>query len=86
MVKAKTDPDKKFAPVKPKSAFIFFTMERRKQLRASNPELKSTEISKRMMEEWSRMKERDKDPYHDLAAKDKDRYLEEKQKGKVGWA
>jgi len=86
MVKSKPTPDSRFTPIKPKSAFIFFTMTRRTQLRSTHPDLKSAEISKKMMEEWSHMSERDKDPYHDQAAQDRDRYAEEKEKGRAGFA
>ena len=60
-------------------------MAQRTQIRAAHPTLKSTEISKKMMEEWSNMSERQKDPYHELAAKDRDRYNEEKEKGRKGF-
>lgn len=60
-------------------------MTRRTQLRTAHPDLKSVEISQKMMEEWSHMSERAKDPYHDQAAQDRDRYIEEKEKGRKGW-
>mmetsp|Transcript_14783 Transcript_14783/g.35250 ORF Transcript_14783/g.35250 Transcript_14783/m.35250 type:complete len:104 (-) Transcript_14783:261-572(-) len=86
--KAKSDEPKekkvkdKDAPKKGRSAYIFFTMDRREELVAENPDLKGsvTEVSKILGAEWKKMTDKQKKPYEDQAKKDKERYEKEKEK------
>jgi hypothetical protein len=70
--KEKKDPD---APKGAKNAFIFFCNEKRNEVKKANPDLKATEITKKMAEMWK--EEADKEPYQNMAKKDKERYTEE---------
>lgn len=73
--KEKKDPS---APKIATTAFMFFSNEVRPKIREEEPELKLTEISKKIGAMWKEMDEDDKKPYNDKAARDKVRYEKEK--------
>lgn len=56
------------------SAYIFFCNSIRAQLKAENPEKKTTEIMKLMGERWKALPETEKTPFEDMASKDKERH------------
>eukprot|EP00922_Rhytidocystis_sp_ex-Travisia-forbesii_P019900 GHVS01029377.1.p3 GENE.GHVS01029377.1~~GHVS01029377.1.p3 ORF type:complete len:102 (+),score=22.93 GHVS01029377.1:350-655(+) len=70
----------KSAPKRAKSAFLFFSIERRKVLVEAKPELQSkiAEVSKMLGIEWGKMNEGDKVNYEKSAKADKLRYEKEK--------
>ena len=61
-------------PKKPLSAYIFFSQEVRDKMKAEHPEWNSTEIMKHVSSKWQHMSKEQKQPYNDLANKDKQRY------------
>lgn len=72
------------APKRPVSGFMHFAMEKREQIAAENPDMKVTEISKVLGEEWGKLEKgkggtNGTKKYDDLAAKDKERYETEKK-------
>ncbi|CAM9398979.1 unnamed protein product [Ectocarpus fasciculatus] len=73
--RAKKDKD---APKGAMSAFMQFSQATRAQVKADNPELKITEISKVLGEKWGKLDETQKRPYQDKADEDKARYKREK--------
>ena len=73
----KKDPN---APKKGLSAYMFFTMDRREQVKTDQPELGFTDITKRLGEIWREMSDSDKAPYQKQADKDKVRYDNEMAK------
>eukprot|EP00922_Rhytidocystis_sp_ex-Travisia-forbesii_P019901 GHVS01029378.1.p4 GENE.GHVS01029378.1~~GHVS01029378.1.p4 ORF type:complete len:101 (+),score=22.81 GHVS01029378.1:214-516(+) len=70
----------KSAPKRAKSAFLFFSIERRKELVEEKPELQSkiAEVSKMLGVEWGKMNDGDKERYEKSAKGDKLRYEKEK--------
>mmetsp|Transcript_130859 Transcript_130859/g.226452 ORF Transcript_130859/g.226452 Transcript_130859/m.226452 type:complete len:466 (-) Transcript_130859:12-1409(-) len=68
------DPNK---PKKALSAFFFFGSARRPKLTAETPSLTIIEVASKLGEEWGKMSPEAKQPYEELAAKDKLRYEEE---------
>lgn len=77
--KTKKDPD---APKRPMSAYMYFTMEKRDSVVKKNPEAPITEVTKILGEMWTVAKgkkgKNGTKKFDDMAAKDKERYEEEK--------
>lgn len=65
-------------PKKPKSAFIFFSQERRLTLKTERPELGITDASKILGAEWRELTDADKQRFNELASQDRARYNREK--------
>ncbi|ESS31807.1 HMG (high mobility group) box domain-containing protein [Toxoplasma gondii VEG] len=74
----KKDPN---APRRALSAFMFFAKEKRTEIVAANPELKSqmTKVGKMVGEAWGKLTPEERKPFEEKAAQDKARYLSEKQ-------
>jgi len=79
-IKKKIDPDAPFKPKKSKNAFMIFTAANREQVKADNPDIKPTDISKKMGEMWGDLSDEDKEPYVEESEKLKAEYLEKKEK------
>ena len=79
-IKKEIDPDAPFKPKKAKNAFMLFTAANREQVKTDNPDIKPTEISKKMGEMWADLSDEDKEPYVEEAEKLKAEYLEKKEK------
>jgi len=62
------------APKKPLSSYFMFTRDRRAALKASQPDLKTTELAKAMSVEWKALDAAAKDKYTAEAAKAKGEY------------
>lgn len=75
--KAKKDKDPN-APVRNKSAYIYFGKERRPELKAENPDVTFGDLTKMVAAEWKELSDKAKKPYVAQAAKDKKRYDAEK--------
>lgn len=58
--RAKKDPS---APRRNPSAFLLFSIKKRKELKEQNPDLKNTEISRMLGEEWRKTSEQEKHPF-----------------------
>ncbi|GBG32408.1 High mobility group protein B1 [Hondaea fermentalgiana] len=67
----KKDPNK---PKRALTGFLFYSKERRPQLKEMFPDMGFGEMGKRLGEEWKNMSDDQKDPYNKLAADDKARY------------
>jgi len=65
------------APKRPKTAYLYFSEKVRPEIREENPELKMTEISKIIGEQWKQASPQSKLEYTKKADKDKARYKEE---------
>ena len=58
----------------PKSAYVFFCQEERLKVMKEQPSLSITEASKVTSDRWEELTDADKQPYQEMAAKDKARY------------
>ena len=56
------------------SPFLFFSNEKRNQLRTEHPELKMTDISSKLGELWRSMSDDERAPYVEKSKEDRDRY------------
>jgi len=74
------DPDR---PKHPTNAYLFFTVEERKKLQKSQPTASRLERVRMMSKRWKEMTDTDKEPFLNLASKDKQRYKEEIEAYKV---
>ena len=72
----------KNAPKNPISSYIYFTMEKRSEVKESNPDMSATEITKELGRMWKEdfSDENDRKKWIKLAKKDKERYTQEKAK------
>lgn len=71
---------RRIGPKKPKSAFLFFSSDRRPSLRQEQPDLSMLDVSRVLGEEWNHLTEEEKEPYLQMATKDRRRYDEEKER------
>ncbi|CAM9490493.1 unnamed protein product [Scytosiphon promiscuus] len=78
--KAKKDPNK---PKGAMSAFMQFSQQERPVVKAENPDMKITEMSKVLGARWREMDDNDKAPFQKKADKDKARYQKEMEKYKA---
>jgi hypothetical protein len=62
------------APKRPKSSYIIFCGAKRDEIKKKNPEMKATEITKKLGEMWKALNDKQKKKYVDDANKDKERY------------
>tara|TARA_B100001094_G_C17822927_1_gene619425 strand:+ start:206 stop:580 length:375 start_codon:yes stop_codon:yes gene_type:complete len=90
VINSKTEKTKKSKKVKlpgepkrPLTGYFFFTNDRREDLKTKQPELKITEVSKVLGQEWAKLNETEKQKYADMATKDKKRYAEELEEWKA---
>jgi len=65
------------APKKNKSAYMFYCQENRAQVKEENPEMKATEITKKLGAQWKSLEKDEKAKYDQMAAADKQRYQNE---------
>jgi hypothetical protein len=78
--RAKKDPS---APKRSMSAFLFFSQGRRSQIKAKNPELKNTEISKMLGDLWRNCPDDDRRPYVEKEKIEREKYKIAMAKWKV---
>uniref|UniRef100_K3WHB8 HMG box domain-containing protein n=1 Tax=Globisporangium ultimum (strain ATCC 200006 / CBS 805.95 / DAOM BR144) TaxID=431595 RepID=K3WHB8_GLOUD len=72
------------APIKRAlSSYMIFCNDRRKQVAEENPGLRIGEIQKLISTQWKELSEQEKEHYVQLAAKDKERYEQEKRDNPV---
>jgi len=80
--KEKKGPSK---PKKPRSAYLFFSVEKRKELKKDmDPEKTGSEITKEITNEWKSMTEEEKSKYIEMADEDKLRYENEREDYDMG--
>ncbi|KAA6398745.1 MAG: hypothetical protein EZS28_005729 [Streblomastix strix] len=77
----KTKTAKKIGPKKALTAYQIYTAEKKEELKKETPELKDTDLVKKIGKLWKELSDEDKAPYTEKAEKDKERYQEEKAKG-----
>ena len=68
----------KDGPKRGKSAYVFFCQEERPKVMKEQPSLSITEASKVTSERWDELTDADKQPYYEMAAKDKTHHEAEK--------
>lgn len=61
-----------------RSAFLFFSAEKRPQLKTANPKATVGDNSKQLSDEWRQMTDKEKEPYIKMADRDKERYDQQK--------
>lgn len=59
-------------------AFLYFSRERRPQIKEANPDMKNTEVSAELGRLWNSLSEEEKQPYVERSNKDRERYMYEK--------
>jgi hypothetical protein len=69
--RGKRDPN---APKEPLSAFMFFSSNKRDEVRQANPEVRFADVGKKLKEMWTQMTLTEKQPYTIMELKDKSRY------------
>ncbi|KAG1885901.1 high mobility group box-domain-containing protein, partial [Suillus fuscotomentosus] len=65
-------------PKRALSAYMFFSQDWRERIKTENPDAGFGEVGKLLGAKWKELDEEDKQPYIELAAKDKTRAEEEK--------
>ena len=61
-------------PKRAKTSYFYFSTEERKKIKANNPNLLMTEVTKLVGQQWKTMSWEDKDKYQELAKMDRARY------------
>ena len=61
------------APKQPLSGYVHFLNERRETVRAENPDITFSDLSKKLAAEWSALGDAEKNKYNEQAKRDKDR-------------
>lgn len=69
----------KTGPKKNLTAYIFYCKENRNKIKTQNPDLEPKAITSRLASDWNALEDDGKKKYHDMAAKDKERYKKEKE-------
>lgn len=69
--RAKKDPS---APKRPMSAFLYFSLGRRTKIKAENPGLKNTEVSRMLGEMWRNLGDEGRKPYVDKELEEREKY------------
>lgn len=64
-------------PKRPSNAYIFFVNSNRSQLKEEFPEIKNTEVTKKLGKMWKETSETDREPFNKMAQDDKVRYQKE---------
>ncbi|MEO1513322.1 MAG: HMG-box domain-containing protein, partial [Planctomycetota bacterium] len=68
---------KKKDPAAPKgkvSAFLYFSKEKRAEVKAALPDAKPTDVSRELGKRWRDLGDSEKEPYAELASQDAERY------------
>lgn len=64
-------------PKKPRTAYILFNTDKRKEVIAKNPDLKNPDIVKTLADMWRGLSNKQKEPFHKMAEEDKQRYAKD---------
>jgi len=78
----KKEAKKEKGPKKPTSAYMFYVNENRAGFTQKNPGLKITEVVSKLAAQWKALTADKKKPYEEKAAKDRQRFENEKKKAK----
>jgi hypothetical protein len=68
---------KKEGPKRPLTSFLYFSMDKRAQIKEKNPEMGLGDISKELGVMWKAVSADEKEKYEKMALKDKERYSRE---------
>ena len=68
-----------------RSAFLFFSAQKRPQLKSANPKASNGDHSKQLSSEWKQMTDEEKEPYIKMADRDKERYHQQKVAFNAGY-
>ncbi|KAK3586892.1 hypothetical protein CHS0354_017689 [Potamilus streckersoni] len=68
------------APRKPATGYVLFAIEKRQEVKAQNPNLSFSDITKCLGQNWSNLSPEEKQVYLDKAEEDKKRYIEDMKK------
>ena len=69
--RAKKDPA---APKRPMSAFLYFSQGRRSQIKAANPDLRNTQVSRILGEMWRNLSDEERRPHVDKEKEEREKY------------
>jgi len=69
---------KKTGPKGPRSAFMYYSQEKRASLKAADPSLSFADLGREVGKAWNKASQAEKDKFLKLATKDKARYEAEK--------
>jgi len=69
---------KKTGPKGPRSAFMYYSQEKRAALKAEDPSLSFADLGREVGKAWNKATQSEKDKFQKLADKDKQRYAAEK--------
>lgn len=69
--RVKKDPS---APRRPMSAFLFYSMGKRQQIKKENPEMKNTEVSRVLGEMWRNLTDEERRPFVDKEKSEREKY------------
>eukprot|EP00549_Striatella_unipunctata_P025955 CAMPEP_0118714724 /NCGR_PEP_ID=MMETSP0800-20121206/26383_1 /TAXON_ID=210618 ORGANISM="Striatella unipunctata, Strain CCMP2910" /NCGR_SAMPLE_ID=MMETSP0800 /ASSEMBLY_ACC=CAM_ASM_000638 /LENGTH=279 /DNA_ID=CAMNT_0006620623 /DNA_START=179 /DNA_END=1018 /DNA_ORIENTATION=- len=72
--RAKKDPS---APKRPMSAFLYFSQDKRREIKAKNPHMKNTEVSRVLGEMWRNATEEERRPHVEREKKERDQYKDD---------
>ena len=64
-------------PKRPGNPYSFFNTPNMKKLKEENPDMKQSEIMKKSAAEWNALTEEEKQPYEEMAKKDKERHAKQ---------
>lgn len=67
-----------------RSGFLYFSSEKRPQLKAKNPGASVGDLAKMLGSDWKTMSEEDKKPFNEKAKGDRERYDREMELWKKG--
>ncbi|KEI42902.1 uncharacterized protein L969DRAFT_42644, partial [Mixia osmundae IAM 14324] len=73
--KKEKDPN---APKRPLSAYMFYSQDKRTQVKEDNPDASFGELGKILGAQWKDLDESEKKQYNDMATRDKERYTNAK--------
>lgn len=62
------------APRRPMSAFLFYSIGKRQQIKEDNPEMKNTEISRMLGEMWRSLSDEERRPFVEKEKTERDKY------------
>ena len=69
--RAKKDPS---APKRPMSAFLYFSQDKRRQIKEANPNIRNTEVSRILGELWRNANEEEKNPHVEREKNEREKY------------
>lgn len=69
--RAKKDPS---APKRPMSAFLYFSQDKRRQIKDANPTIRNTEVSRILGELWRNASEEEKSPHVEREKSEREKY------------